>query len=249
MAIAAMLEHARKEGVDLRTPIYGNALIDRARNEALAFCRPDSEFVLFLDDDMLPRPDALVRLLSHQLPVVSALCTTRIPPVRFALKLYDEASDQFIPIQAIREDKVVTGPFGVGAAFLLMNRTTIEALKEYYFTARDWLDDNTKLLNRLHVRAEWREKERARKEQIRRGFWEREKVLRVFDMLIGENELKHGEDVSLSKHLIRLGIPISVDSGAVVGHLGEYPYGPWDVKEEEEQTGGAEPSVVEVVTP
>ena len=229
-----MSAYAREQGVDIQTPIYGNALIHRSRNLALAETRPDAD-VLFVDDDMLPPKEALVQLLSHKVPVASALCTTKVPPVTLAVKVYDEASDQFIPIQRFRPDTVVTGKFGAGAAFLLLSRETIERLKEYYLSARDWIEDNRRTFDRLHVRSENREKERARKEEIRRALWEREKYLRVFDYPVGENELQFGEDVGLCRHLIQLGIPVSIDTGVIIGHLGEHPYGPWDIPDQQEE--------------
>ena len=238
MAIDAMCAYTRDRGFDLRSPdqklTYGNALIHRSRNLALACTRPDAD-VLFVDDDMLPPKEALVQLLSHRVPVASALCTSRMPPINLAVKLYDDASHQFIPVERMRPDKLVTDKFGVGAAFLLLSRDTIERLKEYYVSSRDWLEANRRCHDRMHVRAEFREKERARKEEIRRANWDREKYLLVFDYPVGENELQFGEDIGLCWHLAQLGIPVSIDTGVIVGHLGEHPYGPWDIPDQEEE--------------
>ena len=119
--------------------------------------------------------------------------------------------------------------------FLLLSRETIEQLKEYYLSARDWLEANRRCFDRMHVRAENREKERAHKAEIRRANWDREKYLLVFDYPVGENELQFGEDVGMCWHLMQLGIPVLIDTGVIVGHLGEYPYGPWDVRDEDEE--------------
>lgn len=227
-----MLEYSKAAGIDLGPKFYGNALVHRSRNAALATVRPDADYALFVDDDMLPERDALIRLVERAQPVVSALSTTRVPPVRIAAKLYHEPSDQFVPLDSIRPDALVTGKFSIGAAFLLINRGTIDRLIEYYLSARDWVDENRRLLDRLHVRAENREKERARKEQIRRANWERERYLQVFDFPTGENELQLGEDVALSRRLLALGVPVAIDTALHVAHLGEHPYGVWDLKED-----------------
>lgn len=246
-AITACYNYTREAGHDVRLRLYGNALIHRARNVALATAFPtatvdehghvssDADFALFLDDDMLPEPDALVRLVERDVPVVSALCTTKEPPVTIAAKAYDAESDQFVPLDRVNIKRMVTGQFGVGAAFLLLRRDAIEALAEYYLSARDWLEENRRMLDRLHVRSEFREAERQHKEAIRRANWEREKFLRVFDYAIAENEMQLGEDVTLSKRLIRLKIPISIDGTVVVGHRGEYPYSAWDVMERDQE--------------
>jgi hypothetical protein len=233
MAIMGMVSASRKAGHSLNLRTYGNALVHRARNDALATFGAGADYALFVDDDMVPEPEALNQLLAHRVPVVSAACTTRVPPVRLAAKVYDEKSDQFVPLEAIRPDRLVTGQFAVGAAFLLMDRATIESLREYYLSARDWLDENIRLLNRLHVRADLREKERARKEEIRRAHFEREKMLRVFDFPVADSELQLGEDIALSRKLVNLGIPVSIDASVAVGHLGEHTYGPWDLNHEE----------------
>jgi hypothetical protein len=191
--------------------------------------RPDCDYMLFVDDDMFPETEALMRLLRREKPVISPLCTTRIPPVKPAVKLYDSKADQWIPpSEPFPPNTVLTGEFSVGAAFLLIDRASIDALKEYYLSAHDWLEDNRRTFDRLHVRADLRERERKRKEEVRRGFWERDKVLRIWDYPIGENELQLGEDVGLCRKLQRLHIPVSIDTGVTVGHLGQHPYGPWD---------------------
>jgi len=225
-----MNDYSRKQGVDMVMPMYGNALIHRSRNNALANIRPDADWVLFVDDDMVPEREALMRLLAHQQPVVSAFCTTRTAPARPAAKVYYEREDRFIPIrEKPPENALINGQLAPGAAFLLMNRETVEALKEYYLSANDWLEESRPTLDRMHVRSEQRETERARKEEARRGFYQREKVLRIFYYGMGDNEIELGEDICLARNLMRLKIPVALDTSTVVGHIGEHPYGPWDI--------------------
>jgi glycosyltransferase involved in cell wall biosynthesis len=230
LGLFRFLKHSKEAGIDVRPMFHGNALIHRSRNTSLAAVRPDADFALMVDDDMMPEPDVLVKLLARDVPVVSAFCTTRVPPVQIAAKRYDEASDQFVPLAALRPDTLVSGPYAVGGAFLLLRRDAIDALKEYYLSANDWLVENRRLFDRLHVRAENREKERARKETIRRANWAREKYLQVFDYPTTENELQLGEDIALSRKLLGLNIPVAIDTAVQVAHLGEYPFGPWDLE-------------------
>lgn len=218
--------------------VYGNALIHQARNKALATVRPDA-YAFFLDDDMLPEKDALMRLLADRQPVVSALCTTRMEPVEIAAKVYDQQTDQFAPLSRVKLNKLLVGQFGVGAAFMLMDRPTVDALIEYYMTARDWLDEHQPMFHRLHVRAERREAERVRRSDFRRARWLTEKQLRVFDYMDTDAELQLGEDITLCRKLIKLGIPVALDTSVQVGHLGERPYGIWDVVRREVETEAA----------
>jgi hypothetical protein len=232
-AIYRMRDRTEDAGHATRLLMYGNALIHRSRNNALAASvRPDADYVLMVDDDMLPEPDALLKLLAHGVPVASAACTTKVPPVALAAKVYDSIADQFVPLDALRPDALCHGPFAVGAAFLLIDRKTIDALIEYHLSAQDWLDENRRLLDRLHVRTEGRERERARKEEIRRAHWERERLVRIFDFPINESELQLGEDIALGRRLLNLKIPVAIDSSVAVGHLGEYAFGPWNLQED-----------------
>ena len=233
-AVMGMLNYSQKQGVDIGFRINGNALVHRVRNQGVAEAREDFDYLLFCDDDMLPDADSLCRLLAHQAPIVSALCTTRREPIELAARAYDPVSDQFAPLDRIRVQQLVTDigrekKLAVGAAFLLIRRDTIETLKEYYLSARDWLEDRRREMDRMHVRAEYREKERQRKEEIRRAHFARAKILRIFDFLVGDDEVQLGEDISLSKRLLKLGIPMAIDTACQVAHIGEKAYGVWDL--------------------
>ena len=229
-AIFGMLAATRMAGHDVQLGFYGNALIHKARNAALATARPDADYVLLIDDDMIPEPQALVKCIGHGAPVVSAACTTRVPPVRHVTLIYEEASDQFLQVEALRPGKLLRGKFAVGGAFLVLSRETLDALREYYLSARDWLADNRRLLDRLHVRTEYRERERAHKESLRRAQWEREKLLRVFDFPVNEAEVQLGEDIAFARKLLALGIPVAIDTEIAVGHLGEQVFGTWNLE-------------------
>lgn len=223
-----MCQYAVQQGAGVRPARYGNALIETARNQALGALRPEADYALFVDDDMLMEPDALTRLLAHGVPVVSAYCTTR-PPVDLPFKVYDPQIEQFHPLAELKPNTLVRGQFGVGAAFLLVRREVIERLREFYLTAADWLYFERRTLDRLHVRTELREKERARREEIRRAAFAKDGYLRVFDRNLTPDERKFGEDIDFSRKLAALGIETAIDTGTMVGHVGDYPYGPWDL--------------------
>lgn len=233
-----MLGYAQVNGLDLGVPlIVGNALIDAARSAALGRLRSDSAFVFFVDDDMLPEKTALLEMVEQDLPVLSAVCTNRAMPVYLVTKVYDPAADQFAPIELIRQDRVLTGQFGIGCAFLLMKREVVDLLIEDYLSATDWLEENRRTFDRLHVRNDLRQAEQARKSEIRRANWAQDRYLDVFARPAGPDERRLGEDMGLSRRLIRLGVPISLDPRLAVAHMGEYPYGYWDVLQQFEKPG------------
>lgn len=228
MAIDNMVLHSRQQGLDIDVLTFGNALIHRSRNQALAHVRSDAA-ALFIDDDMIPERDSLLRLLEANRPVISALCTTRVEPVRIAAKVYDPDTRSFGYLERVNLSRVVDGPFAPGTAFLFIDRPTIDAVIEYHLSARDWMDENRDMLNRLHVRTGCRDAERVRRERLRRSLWETGKYIRVFDFPVNDDEQQLGEDIALGRKLLNLNIPVSLDGTTPVGHLGEKAFSVYDM--------------------
>lgn len=224
-----MASHTAQQGISVAMPpIPGNALVHRVRNLSLKTLRPDTDYVLFCDDDMCPEQDALLKLLEHRVPVASALCTTRNEwPPRLAVKVYDQESRGFFQIEEVRPGAIIKGAFGVGAAFVLVQRSILDRLIDFHLEAVDWLELNRPLFDRLHVRAENRDKERRRISALRKEHYQREQYLKVFAFSTQDNELERGEDVHFSLLLRFLGVPILIDSNVIVGHIGSFPYSPY----------------------
>lgn len=225
VAIDVAHDYLRSTG-EFRTRKWyaGNCLVHQARNEVLGRLHPEYDYLLMIDDDMVPAPDAMARLLSHRAKVASALCTTRYEPVEYCVKIWDEVARQFVAVEWAPHDRVITRKFGVGAAFLALRRDAVEELQEYYLSARDWMEQNRRTFDRMRVRSELRETERSRIEQIRRANYAKDKYLRIFSHPVQDNERELGEDIALSKMLVDLNIPITIDSTFLVGHLGDRMY-------------------------
>lgn len=102
--------------------------------------------LLFIDDDMVFRPDCLTRLLQHNLPIVSGFYKQRGLP--FRPLLMDEFQDDmqarwFFPADS---DKGLIEVVATGAGFLLINTEIFEHLEAPYFTLGQidqvgWSDD------------------------------------------------------------------------------------------------------------
>jgi hypothetical protein len=235
MGLQEMIRFTNEKGVQTQLLIYGHALIHRARNEAFTGFSPEATHALFVDDDMLPQPDSLIRLLDADKPVITALCTTRGPrAIMIASKVYDQRLDKFGSLARVNRARVITGQFAPGFAFLLIDRPTIEVLTEYHLSGMDWLHENTAMLNRMAVRADRREAERKHLETIRRQRFKNSRRLRLFDFPVTDDDEELGEDVGIGRKLLRLGIPVSIDGTTPVGHMGEHPWGPWDLENQEQ---------------
>lgn len=228
-AIEQMVQVARGRGWDVYHPhdVFGSAMITRARNLSIQRIRPDSDYVLFVDDDMAPAPGALTRLIGHKKPVVSALCTTRSFPPQIAAKVYDREKDEGAIIAHLDPDILIDGPWLPGFAFLLVKTSILHEVKEFVLSGRDWIEQNRRAHDRMHVRGEYREKERQRIESVRRALYERENYVPVFQMPLHDGgQYDVAEDIYFARLLHLMNIPVWIDTGCYVGHIGEFPYSP-----------------------
>jgi hypothetical protein len=211
---------------------YGSSLLHAARNEALAKMNPVADYAVMIDDDMLPEPDAIWKILRHEAPVAVGICTTRSKPVQLALKAWDPDAHQFVHMDQIRgmhaadPDRSPTiGQFGVGAAFLALRKDTVERLIEHYLSAQDWVMDNERTFRRMKVNPFQIEVEAARIEAKRRHLYAEHAFVRIFDYPVDDAQWQLGEDIGFSTRLIQLGIKVLVDPEIAVGHMGDYPFG------------------------
>lgn len=90
----------------------------------------DTTHILFWDDDVLPPADGLMRLLAHDLPIVSGCYTSRMGPVLPIA--YDRRADGgFEQLTTMREGLQQVA--GVGCGFLLVKREVFERIEAPWF--------------------------------------------------------------------------------------------------------------------
>lgn len=128
----AALAELRKEpyvSVHLFDPV--GFQIEHARNlitqEALNFV-PGLTHLLWIDDDMTFEPDAVRRLLAHDLPIVGGLCFNRRHPYSPVLVYFTERGFAFkydYPEGLVEVD-------ATGAAFLLVKKEVFLKIREKY---------------------------------------------------------------------------------------------------------------------
>jgi hypothetical protein len=76
-----MMVTAMQKGIGIEYELRGHSLVYDAREGAAKYLlsKPDIDAVLFLDSDMMPPADMLVKLVEHDKPIVSALAFKRVP--------------------------------------------------------------------------------------------------------------------------------------------------------------------------
>lgn len=233
MDMQIAMSQAKRAGHDIDAVPYGYALIDESRNACVAKYSDGADFVLFMDDDMKPEPEAINKIIALNAPIASAICTTRTEPTDLVLLEWVDERGGFVKCHTIPMHKPVTKRFGVGGAFLCIRKDALERIKEYYLSAQDWIDWHKPEHDRMHVRKEKREEERKHKERLRRENFEKSQYLRIFERDPMPNEKRCGEDIGFSWRALQLGIPITVDGRIRVAHSGYKDYTPDDYVPEE----------------
>lgn len=235
VATNAMIAGLVKAGVNVSVPTFATSgVIHWSRNDSLKVIRRDADWVLMVDDDMLPQANSGVLLLDAAekagVPLISALTCTRKIPTALNVKKYVREEDRFVHIEAVKPDTLLSGDFGVGAGFLLVSHRLLKAVKEYWLTAQDWHDDNWPLFNRLGVKWEAATDEMKRLEGERRArYKETGGTTRVFNFMEAPLAEQNGEDIAFCRKVLKLGYPVSAHTGIQVGHVGDFPYGPWNL--------------------
>lgn len=106
---------------------------DHARNAAVQAClNVGAEFLFFLDSDVIPPKDTIVRLLKHELPVVSALYCRRSPPHAVPVMIKGTWVTDF-PMGKLIEVELV------GSGALLIHRSVFERMP-HQRPGKPWFD-------------------------------------------------------------------------------------------------------------
>lgn len=127
-----MIVTALKKGIGIEYELRGNSLVYKAREEAVKnmLSKPDIDAILFLDSDMVPSADMLVKLVEHDKPIVSALAFRRVPDYEPCIFKKVEEKDATI---YHNYPKGLIGVEGVGMACCLIKREVFENIPQPWF--------------------------------------------------------------------------------------------------------------------
>lgn len=132
----------------LRAP--RNTAIARVNGPSVARNRNDivhhmfhGEWVCFLDDDQVVKPDTLMRLLSHEKDIVGSLYSTKRPP--FVPIVFKDTGQYEFDNYAWRDLPPDGGLFGpvraTGTGGMLIRRKVFETIPAPWFNAMEFTDD------------------------------------------------------------------------------------------------------------
>lgn len=220
-AYMEMKRFSLQNGIELYEgpELQGSSVIHWARNFLLAELIKTKKpwtHVLFMDDDIVPPKDALVKLLSHKKDIVAGVCTKRIdPPLPNIMHSYEKDGNLWFRGMRYWQEGELIEVGGVGTGFILISRSALEQIADVYFLAsyeKEVFGISEEVAEKL--------KEARVKHFDRTGnaFW-----FRFLGGLAGADE--YGEDISFSLVAKRYcGITVYADTSVQPGHIGKYPY-------------------------
>jgi hypothetical protein len=139
-AINFMLATARAAGIEISPAYYGHSLVYAARDMAAQHVadNKDIDALLFLDSDMVPPVDMLLRLIEADKPVVGALAFKRTPPYEPCIFQHCERDGSAFYLDY---PKGLVEVAGIGMACCLIRREVFGMPKPWFFPMPDLGED------------------------------------------------------------------------------------------------------------
>jgi hypothetical protein len=215
-AVDAMMRASKPHCILTPTPSISSSVVHWVRNELLLALRKSgqpADYVLLMDDDMVPEEDALIKLLAHDVDIVAGACTVRKDPPLPNFRVWEPELFSFrTAFEWSDEGLIEIG--GVGAAFMLVKTTVLDKLGEYYLSCR-YEREHLGMSAEVAARVEAGRRKYAK--DTGNEWW--------FQFLMhpwGEGEF--GEDLSFCFKARECGYKIHVDTTVRPGHIGSYAY-------------------------
>lgn len=217
-ALAKMFNATRGHAQVFVEPTISSSIVHWSRNDALSRLLKTFkpwDYVLFIDDDIAPAPDALIKLLAHKVDVVAAACTLRCDPPMPNFRIFNaETLTYHTCFDWSREGLIGGLNYGVGTGMILLSHDALQRVGEYYinckFEEKFW-GVSGEALDKLQTARQQKAKDTA-------NFWWYEFLKHP----LGDGE--YGEDISFCFKCTQLGIPVHVDTTVRPKHIGDYGY-------------------------
>ena len=139
--IGEALRASRYDDIEVgRTIFSGGALTDSSRNTiADEFLANDSDWLFMFDDDTVPPPGTMSRLLSLQVPIASGVYFGRsdikkgekVIPLVYRLTDPDSTIGEYYPITEYYRGEIIQAD-ATGLGCSLIHRSVFDAIKDHY---------------------------------------------------------------------------------------------------------------------
>ena len=217
-AVEKMIVSARAVCRPVVEPRYSSSVVHWSRNSGLAdLLKGGKEFdyVLFVDDDISPPEDALVKMLAHKKDFVGGACTVRTDPPVPNFRVYTPDNHTFHTCFSWQKDSLIGGMnYGVGAGLILISFSAVCRVAEYYVNC----EYEKKYYGLSGERLDQLQNQRQADADKTFDYW-------WFEFLKHpEGRGEFGEDISFCFKLLELGIPVYIDTSVKPKHVGDYGY-------------------------
>lgn len=226
-------------GVNVRMGKAFGSIIPGLRNElAKKAIDINSDYLLFIDSDMVFGSDFLLKLLKYERDIISGLCVVRTAPYKPVAKVWIDGKG-YVPRDRLDEGRFYTDLDMVGCAFMLIKADVFKKMEQPWFAMPP------------HGMAERYVSMAQTIKQIKDNPDNLQKIMDKYDAdMLKYKDLNGimGEDAYFCRKAKAMGYDVCIDTSLVVGHIGEHPFTIYDYlnykKEREEQQKEKELSVV-----
>jgi hypothetical protein len=218
-SVSEMLDASKSHCIVTPCPGVSSSVVHWARNDLIINLRKSgkpADYVLLMDDDMVPPTDALIKLLAHDVDLVAGACTVRTDPPKPNFRVWaPELRSYRTAFEWKPNSAGLIEVDAVGAAFMLVKTTVLDKVGEYYLSCR-YEREHLGMSEEVAKRCEFGRRDHA----ARTGneWW--------FEFLKhpwGDGE--YGEDLSFCFKAKECGVQAHVDTTVCPGHIGSYAYG------------------------
>ena len=217
-AVEAMLMSSRGHCQAYVEPWVSSSVVHWTRNTHISRLLKTGkpfDYILFIDDDIEPPIDGLMKMLAHKKDVIAAACTVRQDPPKPNFRSWNPEDMKFYEIlDWQREGLLDLQGGGAGTGMMLISHDCLKKVAEYYINCKyeqAYYGLSGERLDKLQAGRQEESKKTA-------DFWWFEFLKHPF----GHGE--YGEDVSFCFKCRELGIPIYVDTTVRPKHIGDYGY-------------------------
>lgn len=224
----------------------GSSIVHWARNHVITTAlygmdpaqempgRPKADFLFLMDDDMLPAPEHLSRLLSWNRSIVTGISTIRRDPPRPNIRYFNTKDNSWWIIDEWDWDSnELFEVDGVGAAFMLVRRSVFERMGKAYLNCHFEREEDKRKYPKLgkDVDQYWNERSASRLARFNEALKVKENWAQAncwwfqfLDNIVPDQHGETGEDIGFCYKAKKLGFKIWADPQVLPGHLGDYAY-------------------------
>lgn len=139
-ALGKMFNATRGHAQVYIEPTISSSIVHWSRNDALSRLLKTFkpwDYVLFVDDDIAPESDALLKLLAHKVDVAAAACTLRCDPPMPNFRIFKPDTQTYHTCFDWSREGLIGGlDYGVGTGMILLSAEVLKKVGEYYINCR-----------------------------------------------------------------------------------------------------------------